>query len=368
MPGLRKLGFVLLVIVVLIALAIIATLLGSGQDSSGYLNDSFIGKDRIQSLPPEADILFVSNMDSGSGSRRSEIYAMDLDTGDQTRITNTKEHHFIMDIDPSRRYIVTSRAEKDTSPPAGLGDEDRRALWIIDLETKEERRLTDIENHAESRSFSPDGEWIVFAMRTPDEELHDIYKIKKDGTSLTRLTNNPQYIEVDAAWSNNGDRIAFDFIDGLEDDPHSVIKIMDPNGENIKALHGERSGVSIPNAFLPGDYDPSWSPDDEWIVFERPVAVNKDDPENFGSGIWHIFKIRSDGTGLVDLSENGGHADRAEYLPSFSPDGNSIIFGSIHKADPTEDSFSDIFIMDAETGQATRVTTSQYSNMFPVWI
>jgi len=210
MPGFRKLGFVIIAIIIL---AVIATLFGSGQDNGEYLNSSFIGVGRIRPLPQGADILFVSNMDSGPGSRRSEIYALDLDTGDQARITTTNEHHFIMGIDPSRRYIVTSRAEKDTSPPAGLGDEDRRALWLIDLETKEERRLTDIENHAESRSFSPDGEWIVFAMRTPDEKLHDIYKIKKDGTSLTRLTNNPQYIEVDAAWSNNGDRIAFDFID-----------------------------------------------------------------------------------------------------------------------------------------------------------
>ena len=357
----------IIIIIAAIIAVILLIIVISPKDVTPKLNESFRSTDRISDLPADAEILFVSNRDTGS--RRAEIYSMDAEGGNQKRLTFTSEHHFIMGIDHSRRYIVTSRSEIDTNKPEGIGDEDRRALWLIDLQTKRETRLTDIENHAESRSFSPDGEWIVFGMRTPGENLHDIYKIKKDGTELTRLTNNPKYMEIDVAWSNKGDRIAFDFVDFQEDDPHSVIKIMDSNGGNIKSLHEERAGVSIPNAFVAGDYDASWSLDDEWIAFERPVAVNKDDPENFGSGIWHIFKIKSDGSGeIIDLSEKGGHTDRAEYLPSFSPDGKSIVFGSIHKTDPIEESFSDIFKMDSETGEAKRLTTSPGVDMFPVWI
>lgn len=322
---------------------------------------------RVDLLPSTAEILFASNRDTGS--RRQEIYSMDSNGGNQTRITFTDVHHFVMGIDFSKRYIVASLAEIDTNPPEGLGDEDQRALWIIDLETKQETRLTDINDHAEGKSFSPDGEWIVFTMRpSGTSNPMDIYKIRKDGTELTQLTNTPLISEGDTQWSNNGDRIAFISIN--ESHPYFILKTMDTNGNNIATIYDdEGSGPSVPGVWAPGAYDPSWNPDDEYIVFETPVEYNENDPQNFGSGIWHIFKVKTDGSQeVVDLSLLGGHADRAEYLASYSPDGKSIVFGSLYEAVDPLDSHNDIFKMDNETGISTKLTTGPFSSMYPVWI
>lgn len=314
--------------------------------------------ERISSLPETADILFVSNRDTQS--RRAEIYAMDLDTNEVTRLTFTEEHHFILGIDRSRRYIAASRAEKDTDPPRGLGNEDRRALWVIDLQTKKEIRLTDLENHAEGDSFSPDGEWIVFHMKVAGEEQTDIYKIRRDGSELQRLTNTKEAVEADPVFSNDGEKIAFVYLDSATE--RFVLKVMDSTGENAKTIY--RGGTVSTPVFPPGCYDPSWSPDDQWLVFEQCVLYNG---ENWGSGMWHIFKVRNDGTDLQDLSAAGAHTDRAEYLPSFSPDGNFIVFGSLYQAKNPEESHNDIFLMDIK-GILKRLTYDPANDMYPVWI
>ncbi len=312
--------------------------------------------ERINALPETADILFTSTRDTHS--RRAELYCMDIDTKEVTRLTFTKEHHFISGIDRSNRYIVVSRAEKDTDPPSGLGNEDKRALWLIDVTTKEEIRLTDPRHHAEGDSFSPDGEWIVFHMTLDGEDQSDIYKIRRDGSALTQLTNT-KAVEGDPAWSHSGEEIAFVYLDSKTQ--RFVIKTMNVTGQNQKTVYDSGSTVSTPQ-FPPGCYDPSWSPDDTWLTFEQCVHHAG---ENWGSGIWHIFVVKRDGTDLLDLSLLGNHADRAEYLPSFSPDGAFIVFGSLYEAGGK--SHNDIFVMDMN-GNLERLTFDPASDMYPVWI
>ena len=359
-----KKKIIIIIIIIILAIIIIGSIL-ENINKPPILDDIITNQSRIASLPETAEILFVSNRDTGS--RRMEIYSMDANGENQKRLTFTNEHHFIMRIDNSKRYIVTSVSERDTNKPAGLGDEDRRTLWLIDLQTKEERRLTDIDNSAEGRTFSPNGEWIVFTMKVKGEDQLDLYKIKIDGTSLTKLTDTKTSIESDPAWSNNGDKISFSYLDGLDENIRFTINKMDVDGGNIEVVHDNLKSVWVPGIWPPGSYDSSWSPDDEWLVFESIIEYNSDDPENFGSGMAHIFKVKSDGSESIDLSLVGGHADRAEYLPSYSPDGKWIVFGSIYKANPLENSHSDIFKMNSETGISTRLTYGP-DNKYPVWI
>ncbi|NIS78664.1 MAG: hypothetical protein GTO14_00175 [Anaerolineales bacterium] len=341
----------------LLAAFLIGNSLGGCNDQDGPEKEM----PRISSLPSTAEILFVSNRDTGSS--RTEIYAMDKEGDNVTRITYTEEFHFILGIDPTRRYLADSRAEEDTNSNDELDGGDRRTLWLIDLETKQETRLTDLGNHAEGDSFSPDGEWIVFLMKLPDpDSVMDIYKIRRDGTDLTNLTDTPTVIEGDPSWSNDGRSIVYAAFD--MDVQRFVLKKMDADGGNAMTVYDGGPGVATP-VFPAGNYDPNWSPDDQWIVFERATAF---EGENFGSGIWHIFKVKVDGSEVEDLSSVGGHEDRAEYLPSFSPDGQFIVFGSIYEADPLADSHNDIFRMDADGSSLVRLTHHPANDMYPVWI
>ncbi len=67
----------------------------------------------IQPLPATAEILFTSNRDTGTS--RKEIYAMDAQGGDVTRITFTNENHFVVGIDASNRYVAATRGQRTRS-------------------------------------------------------------------------------------------------------------------------------------------------------------------------------------------------------------------------------------------------------------
>ena len=192
----------------------------------------------------------------------------------------------------------------------------------------------------------------------------DYYKIKKDGNSLTKLTDTKTVIEGDPEFSPDGREIAFTYLDGLDKNPRFLIKTMDAGGGNVKTVYDGGDGVQI-GPFPPGNFDPSWSPDGQWIVFERAV---ENTGGNWGSGIWHLFKVKRDGNQLIDLSLGGNHMDRAEYLPSFSADGNWIIFGSMYEAKNPEESHNDIFKMSSNGNNLKRLTVNPASDMFPVWI
>ena len=146
------------------------------------------------------------------------------------------------------------------------------------------------------------------------------------------------------------------------------IYAMDADGGNVQTIYDGEGGIEVLGIWPEGNYDPSWSPDDQWIVFERATQYTEADLENFGSGIWHIFKVLRNGTDIMDLSQAGGHTDRAEYLPSYSPDGQFVVFGSIYEAADPAQGHSDIFRMDTNGGSLTRLTDNPASDMYPVWI
>ena len=302
-------------------------------------------------LPATAEILFTSNQDTGTS--RWEIYSMDSQGLNITRITDSNENHFIFGIDPSRRYIAATR-----------GTEEQKRLWLLDLETGEETPLTDAENHAEGRTFSLDGEWVVFWMVPAGETLADIYKVKRDGTGLTNLTNTPHANEGDPAWSHRGDKIAFCYNDGNPN--RFVLKSMDTDGNNARTIYDPEDSVATA-IFPPGVMDPSWSPDDEWILVDKPVQFTGDG-ENAYAGIWRIIKIRADGSEVVDITGSGAHANSAVYLPSFSPDGDSIVFTSRYGPEDASSVSLNIFKMDRNGGSLEQLTDTPHWDQFAVWI
>lgn len=286
-----------------------------------------------------------------------EIYSIDSNGKDITRITFTGLYHRIMGLDVTGRYLVVTRIVNDTNPPYGIGNEDKKSLWLTDLKEGKEKLLTDIKNNAEGDSFSPDGEWIVFYMSVYGENQSDIYKIRRDGSNLTRLTFTSNISECDPAWSNNGSRIAF--ISYSLDKPRFILKTMDVDGKNIRTIYDCNDNISTPS-FPPGVYDPSWSTDDQWIIFEKPVSYKG---ENGGAGVWHIFKIRVDRANLIDLSSG---RNMAEYLPSFSEDGHNIIFTA--RYNDSGNIKIDIFKMDENGLSLVKLTDDKGYNEFGIWV
>ncbi len=302
-------------------------------------------------LPENAQILFLSNQDTGGS--RLEIYSMDADGGHVTRITHTRDQHFVFGIDTSGRFIVATR-----------GSESHKRLWLLDLRTGKETPLTGEKDNAEGRSFSPDGEWVVFWMVPAGGTYSDIYKIKRDGSGLVNLTDTPLANEFDPAWSSSEDKIAFTCNNGRPD--RFVLKVMNADGTGVETVYDPVDAANTAR-FPVGVYDPSWSPDGRWLLVDEPVKFTGGG-ENGGAGVWHILKINVESGIAEDLTGNGVLAASALYLPSFSPDGSWIVASLRQGPEDASQTALEIVKMASDGSNVQKITDSPYWEQFPVWV
>lgn len=104
----------------------------------------------------------------------------------------------------------------------------------------------------------------------------------------------------------------------------------DPSSLHIYVMNADGSGVRALTSGEDRDFNPSFSPDGQRVVFDRMI----------GSGRPHIFSVSVDGTDLRQLTE-GPFSDSD---PTFAPSGRWIAFTSNRDHDVRTDR-SDIFSM-----------------------
>jgi Tol biopolymer transport system component len=128
--------------------------------------------------------------------------------------------------------------------------------------------------------YSPDGETIAFAGFFRDGVLSAIYLMNADGSDIRRIT--PPEIEAWLPdWSPDGRKIVF-----------STRSLYPPNTINQETWVVNTNGTELKQVTFPGalhDFFPSWSPDGTSIAFERDAA-------DFSTS--GIFVINADGSGL----------------------------------------------------------------------
>jgi Tol biopolymer transport system component len=213
-------------------------------------------------------------------------------------------------------------------------------IALIDLGTSALRRLTDNPTTLDgSPAWSPDASQIAFFRGPPRGPSH-IYVMDPDGTDLRQLTQGSGS-DRNAAWSADGTSIAFAHSgnDGYE------VYVMDADGSNVTAV------TSVAAESAPS---PSWSPDGSRIALDVNGAI-------------HVVSV--DGTGLRRLSPEPPRRGVLDMSPSWSPDGTRIAFMRYTNddlADAAED--GDIWIVDVDGTNATRVTRGPAIDDWPEWV
>jgi TolB protein len=253
-----------------------------------------------------------------------EIYTMNTDGSDLTQLTqdSARDRDPGWSPDGSQIAFISNRN--------GVAD-----VYIMNADGTGLQQLTDAA-YASRPAWSPDGTKMVFAASYASGP-YAIYTIEVNNTSaVTKLTNNTS-ADAMAAWSPDGQRIAYGSLPpgGVED---WSVWLMNADGSSQQRL------MSLSGS------EPAWSPDGARIAF----TSTRDGNDN-------IYVMNADGTGQTRVTADG--AD--EYEPTWAPDGSRLAF----IADLNDgDDYPEIYVMNANgAGQHARVTNGSADYSRPVW-
>ena len=274
-------------------------------------------------------IAFVSHRDGNS-----EIYLMNPDGTNQTRLTNNPDEDTEPSISPDgNRIVFTSNRD---------GNDE---IYIMNTEGSGLTRLTNGIYGDHAPSFSHDGKRIVFTSARSDVATgtnapsvlnFEIYVMNVDGSNPTRLTNDPGF-DDEAVFSPDDSKIAFSSLRNSSFDGNWEIYLMNGDGTNVTRLT-----TVIPYA----DQHPAFSPDGKKIAFSSSR-----------NGWPDVYLMNVDGTNQTRLTSLPDFDDS----PSFSPSGDQIVYRSVR------DLNSDIFVMNTDGTGTTQLTTNSAMDSAPSW-
>jgi len=243
----------------------------------------------------------------------TEIYLMDMDGRNPRRLTNNRVSDLYPSISPDgRRIVFESGRLRAKGDPQNLSD-----LFIMNADGTNQRHLV----RGSSATWSPDGKHIAYhasasgrgtmnrtnpGSATSDSDIFilNVDDFLRGKAKPRNLTNNPETIDEDADWSPDGRAIAYTRYGVKEDHANAV---------NTEIYLIDARGRSKPRRLTNNSEEeraPAWSPDGKQITFSCRV----------GGKALQVCLMNADGSGLRALTTNTGRSS------AWSPDGKRIVF------------------------------------------
>lgn len=294
----------------------------------------------LEPIPKEAELVCQSAIGgekSSFGPPATEIYVADSKGDHLTRITHQKKIYNHIAVSPDRKSIVAGRFDRgDTSKDGVINAKDRKTLVVLDLENKQEWSIVPEADDIAlgGVDWTPDGKYIITAMKFKDRS--DIYRVHPDGTGLENLTKNlakllglasrPLWVS-DVSVSFDGKWIVFLCVPRSGALCQLVRMRLDGSEAHVFTDGGGEASRYPGSPWGAGDFDPEFSPDGQYVSFQRSKPAGKGAA---GFPTFDIMRVKIDGTDLKQLSP--ADAKVTQGISDWSKD-NRIVFSEWNQDD-----------------------------------
>lgn len=241
----------------------------------------------------------------------------------------------VLQDDPDAGEAESDAAGSEADIPEFEIEGGNREVYVADLTSEREQRLTDSPAMNASPAWSPDGEQIAWVQIDGDGEREaGLYVANADGSDVQLVTTPARPLGVD--WHPDGDRIAFVSSHETDSGWDEVHTVNVDGSDRQQVTFWEE--IPTEQQYYGSTY-PVWSPDGDQL------AVVVDQLDEFAQ--IHVLDFTSDEPAiqLTDIP------DQQKGSPTWSPDGTQIAF----HATPHETPYPQIFLASIESGEAERL-------------
>ena len=254
---------------------------------------------------------------SSSRNGNFEIYIMNADGTNQTRLTNSPGDDIVPSLSPRGNKIafISGRNNKYYQ------------IYIMDIDGSNQTAISTSTSDSMNPVWSPDGTKIAY------HSGWGIWTMNADGSDQQQITSEPPSCNQ-PSWSPDGTKIAFISVGMI----YTQLFVMNADGTNPVCLTNDTYHCN----------NPAWSPDGARIAYNGTPN---------GSEGTQIRIMNSDGTNPIKLTTNG-----TNYEPTWSPDSTKIAFTSTR-----DNNRHQIYIMNADGSNQIRLAPSSYLDEQPSW-
>jgi TolB protein len=210
-----------------------------------------------------------------------------------------------------------------------------KEIWAMDYDGANQHPITTLGSISLSPHVSPDGSRLAFSSFTGSG-----WEIRMFSFDLNRLVSFPRFggTNLSPAWSADGVRLAFS--SSRSGDPE--IYVIDQSGGNLHRITTSKGP----------DVSPVWNrktgSEIAWVSGR--------------TGLPQIYMMGSDGTNVQPMTDQG-----YAVSPSWSPNGQFLVFSWMRHYGPGAPGAQDVYIMDIVSKQWVQLTHDGGRNDFPSW-
>ena len=213
-------------------------------------------------------------------------------------------------------------------------NENNYEVYQLALDDGDVSQLTNRFGIDNAPEFSQDGEFITYMHSSPVKNTYQIIIADRHGDNAGNITGINGW---DPTWSPDGQFILF----ASDRSGSTQLYTVRPDGSRLTRI------TNLPA--IRGRSD--WSPDGQYIVTYSGTAWERE-----------VYIMNSDGSNVRQLTPSGGNSQG----PSFSPDGRWVVFTAYF------DSFGDdhgceIYIIRIDGTDLRRLTNNDYCDYQPRW-